>query len=391
MKLTKLLLLSATALGTLTLTSCGGTKEEKAALEKVMKGTIISENSTGSPVVSGTPTDLDGYKNTCVDLTTVQIRSKKTINIEWKVLAGEDKVKSKGALDDNHDRMKFIYGSHAEGSDAFDTTEVKLQATGKCGGAKLVKEFVVNLKHNKDIYDDMSLEQFYAVAGGHYAFQDDEFNIKGNHGQKYYYVHVQGKLEYLSPDGNWGLLSNGDRVIELYQLSKSTDYEVAAEGKYLDVWGSISQYKGNPQVQYCNFMEEMSDHSAIAPMTEYGEMSSDISWLSGQMNRVGTLSNATVKSIVDANGAEMQFSSFNAQVRQVITVTKDEVDYQVAYDYHVAKGVDELESQFNSFFRGLAVGNSVSFKGTLRYSNDALTSGGEFTITPYLPSHLVKN
>ena len=400
MKHTKLLMVVASSFAAMSLASCG-TKEEKAALEKVMKGTIITENATGAPVVSGTPSDLDGYKNTCLDLTTLQVKNKKNVKIEWKVLSNESAVKSVSALDDNHNRMRFDYGSHKEGDENdYTTTEVKLQAKGKCGGAKLTKEFTVNLKNNKNIYDKLSLENFYRVEDGEnkYAFQNDDYTIAGNHGQQYRYVEISGKLEYMSPDGNWGLLSDGNHVVELYQLTKSTDYDQAVVGKYLTVWGSISQYNGNLQVQYCNFIEEMSDHSAIADMVEYGEMKAGMNtkasedyvpFTAGIMNRVGELKGAQVVELQDKDGKVINFNTFNPEVRQVLKVTKGGNNFMIAYDYHVSKGDEEVATAMRNFFGNLSVGQEISLEGTIRYNLAAgLKEGGEYQITPFLKSHV---
>ncbi|MCR5332849.1 MAG: hypothetical protein K6E11_02355 [Bacilli bacterium] len=396
MKLTKLLLLSAGMLSVSALASCG-TKDEKAALEKVMKGTIITENATGAPVVSGTPSELDGFKNTCLDLTTVQIKNKKNVKITWEVVSNKDKVKSQAKLDDNHDRLKFNYGSHAEGhDDQYETTEVELKATGKCGGAKLTKNYKVVLKHNKNIYDALSLEEFYAAEGDRYAIQDEDYGLPGNHGQQYNYVKVSGKLEYMSPDGNWGLLSDGDHVVELYQLTKSTDYAMCEVGKYLDVYGSVSQYKGNLQVQYCNFIEEMSDHSRIQAMTEYGEMPEDmntsVAFNSGVMSRIATLSNVEVLKFFDKNNNEKAATDFDAGDRFVIQVQKGAKKFNIAYDYHAAKGDDTLTAAFNSFIKGLSAGDHINVKGTIRYNidGDLAKPGGEYQLTPYFAEHLSK-
>ena len=88
MKLNKLLMVSAASLLSLaTLTGCPkaevATADQLEAVEKALKQTVLTESGAGSPVVAGSPTDLEGYKN--VSLTMTKVRNKLKVSSGEKV------------------------------------------------------------------------------------------------------------------------------------------------------------------------------------------------------------------------------------------------------------------------------------------------------------------
>ena len=426
MKLNKLLMVSAASLLSLaTLTGCPkaevATADQLEAVEKALKQTVLTESGAGSQVVAGSPTDLEGYKN--VSLTMTKVRNKLKVSsgekvdvtIDWSYDSSlEQYVRSFQEFDNEHDLMKFNYG-HAqtdEHGDVIDptyktgytTTEFKLKATAKAGPASLEKEFIVNLKHNASVYDKLSIAQIYETEGGQYKWQKDKKNIKGNHNQTYYYVEVSGKVEYVSPDKNWGLLSDGNHMIELYQIKESTDKDVCEVGEYITVKADISQYKGNVQLAYCNFMEKMADHASITPLVTVGELSGNINqkgeegyqtYCSGIGNNIGTLTDVAVKELRDKDGNVVSagFSAFNKDARQIIVVTKGGHDIWIAHDYHTAANSAAFGDELSSVVKSLSVGDHVNFKGTLRYAKDGdepFDEGGEWQLTPYQAGDFVK-
>lgn len=412
MKLRKLIALGLGSVAAMAvLTACPkpaeATADQLEAVEKVLKGTAVTESGNGAPVVADTPTVLEGYKN--VYLTLLKSKKQKVssgekldVTVEWSYdQALQPYVRELLNKDNEHDVLKFKYGhkktdSHGDITDEDpDTTRFTLKATAKAGAATLEKNFIVDLNHNDNIYDEVSLAQLYALngAGDNFAFMDGT-SIKGNHAQTYYYVAVKGKLEYLSPDGNWGLLSDGNHMMELYQLTKSTDYDVALAnvGDYIKVYADVSHYKGNIQVAYCNFIEKLSDHSGIAERVDYGELPENMNepgqtgyvpFYAGINNMNGTLTNVTVKS--------GEFASFNKDGRFTFVVTKGSKDFTIAYDYHVGANSSDVGAECDRVIKSLAVGNTVTIKGTIRYCNDAgIIEGGEFQLTPYRLGDIVK-
>jgi hypothetical protein len=411
MKIRKLIALSlGSAAAMAALAGCpkpGATADQLEAVEKVLKGTSVTESGQGAPVLPDTPTLLEGYKN--VYLTLLKSKKQKVssgekldVTVEWSYdSALEPYVRELINKDNEHDVLKFKYGhkktdEHGDiTEDAPDQTRFTLKATAKSGEATLTKEFLLDLNHNDNIYDNVTLAELYAKneAGTNFAFMDGT-SIKGNHKQTYYYVAVAGKLEYLSPDGNWGLLSDGNHMMELYQLTKSTDYDVAVAnvGDYIKVYADVSQYKGNVQVAYCNFIEKLTDHSAIAPRVDYGELPENMNvageedfvpFYAGINNMNGTLTGVTVKS--------GEFASFNKGGRFTFVVTKGSQDFTIAYDYHVGANDSDVGNELDRVIKSLAIGNTITVKGTIRYCNDAgIAEGGEYQLTPYRLGDIAK-
>ncbi len=423
MKLNKLLMLAAgTATAVITLAACAKkpTEDQLEAVEKALKQTVLTESGAGAPVVPGTPQDLEGYKNVSLTMTKakkqkVSSGEKLDVTIEWSYDESlKEYVRSFGEMDNEHDIMKFNYGhanvdEHGDVIDPtyktnFSTTEFKLKAVAKAGPATLEKEFIVNLKHNASVYDRLTIAELYARTGDQYVWQKDKKNINGNHNQTYYYVEVSGKVEYVSPDKNWGLLSDGNHMIELYQIKESTDKDICEEGEYITVKADISQYKGNVQLAYCNFMEKMADHSAIQPLTQYGELSENINkkgetgyeiFCSGIGNNIGTLSNVEVVKLLDKDGNEVPagFPAFNKDARQIIVVKKGTTEFWIAHDYHTATNDSAFGNELATVVKGLSAGDHVDIKGTLRYAKEGdepFDEGGEWQLTPFQAGDFIK-
>ena len=415
MKLKNLLLVGFCSLGVLSLTSCGGTKDEKEAIEKTFKGTVATESKNGSPLVTSAAAELIGEENVYLSLTKTQKKkvssgAVKEVKIEWQYDSKYDSlVKGVDKLDDEHDRVKFNYKTRkTDGSgnvlDSFDVDEFVITATATCGGAKDTRTFKANVQHNRAVYDEITLEQFYEkkstagtedpVGGAEYVykFQDPESGyIVGNHGQKYNFIKVSGKLEYIAPDYNWGLLSDGEKMLELYRLDASTDKDVLEVGKYYDIYAEVGTYKGNVQASFCHYIEEMSDHSSIAAAVDYGELpakmndSSDshfVSFCDGVNNRVGYLTNVSLV-------ADMP--SINVEGRFTFLVEKDGEQFTIAHDYHVAKNSSDVGAEIARVLTGLHAGDRLNLKGTIRYVNDnGVQPGGEFQLTPFRLGDVVK-
>ena len=387
---------------------------ENEAIQAALLEDVAISSMSSSAISSDTINELEGLYNTSLSLTTKLTETlsdgrTKDITIEWQYNDSlAEYVKSLSVVSESQSKLKFNYGSaHTDSAGnvidptyktEFDTTTFVLTAVYTCGGTSQTKSFTLRLDHNAPIYDDINLTQLYAKNsdGNNFEFVNGT-NIKGNHNQTYYYVAVSGKLEYVSPDGNWGLLSDGNHVVEVYQLSRFTDYDVAAAnvGNYVTIYGNVSHYKGNIQIAYACRIDILTDSSAISPLVEYGELpegmndtsSTDyVPFYEGIHNQIGQLTNVEVVKLVSYyDNSEIPFSSFNKGTRSFLIVKKGSHLFTIAYDYHTASNSSLFGDEIESIIKNLSAGDHVTVKGTIRYSSDdySFSANGEYQLTPF--------
>lgn len=93
--------------------------------------------------------------------------------------------------------------------------------------------------------------------------------------KQYLYCHVKGEIIYLAPDGNWGLIQDGDDVLEIYAGASTRPFTKAywnglEVGKKVRVTGNLSQYKGNMQLGFVTGIDILTDAeaSSLTPATK---------------------------------------------------------------------------------------------------------------------------
>lgn len=320
----------------------------------------------------------------------------------------------------------------ANGSDAATWPRFKVETIAKCNGHSQSKSYTMVLNPTFYEFRKMSLADIYAkhptldclaclkadtVAGSYKAdCADNEF----------YNVETQGKLVYATPDGNWGVLQDGDKFIQIYQLSMAPIWDIIKDklvGNKIWLKASVSPAYGNIQLSYVKSMLPIKAGDSAHPVTDGGEKSmsaSDVSnlnwWTNPIFNAIGTISGATVK---DGKIYQIKNASGGSSTTETVVTDKSsiksetnryEFDIQVgshtmryATDYHACCGKDgkgdstEYSAQMNAFLQGLTAGQSVKVQGTVRWLNDrSVSSGndytirtaGNWTITPFLPGHI---
>ena len=245
----------------------------------------------------------------------------------------------------------------------------------------------------------MTIEELYRAnaADTNFEFFDEATGkIKTNHGQNFYYIAVSGKLIYKAPDSNWGLLADGDHVAQLYRLDQCTDNDKAVVGNYITVYGEIGNGYGNVQISYISKIKVLEDHSSITePTMNYANVTAGMltkgdanfkSFCSGVSNSLYQIT-GTVKAGTD-------LATFTGGSRLTFVVVIDGVEMTIAYDYHVAKNNTELTNAFKNAISPLKGGDTVTIKGTLRWSNangaHEFSENGAWTITPFEASGIIK-
>lgn len=379
------------------LASCGngGNAEgQKKAIEKTLGGSIAVVTSSGNPLMANTEIELSGDSNDSLTLTSSQISnvdgSKYTVELTWSWdEAYNDAISALNDLDATHKKMEFNY----PGSSATENTKVEFKVSAKCGSETGEAKFLVSLKPVSLIFDPMSIAELYSLndAGTNFKFMNEETGkIKTNHGQSFYYIAISGKLIYKAPDSNWGLLADGEKVVQLYRLDSCSDNDKAVVGKYVTCYGEISNGYGNVQISYISKIEEMEDHSAIADPVELSPLAEGINdsasadfktFYSGIGNGISSVT-GTLKSAV----------TFNASTRCTFVLVVGSHEITIAYDYHTAKGDTSVSDAYKAIFSSATAGTALKIHGSVRWANNegssVISADGAWQLVPYLASDI---
>ena len=247
----------------------------------------------------------------------------------------------------------------------------------------------------------------------------EEDNPNPDATKRYLYYNMVGKVIYLAPDGNFGLMADGKNVMELYQGSgegiplKEENFPNLAGG-YVRVSGNMGQYCGNVQLSFITKIvsaqaseitaEPDLSYPALAEadlaalkVTGQGQkqavLMSDGSCLSNSLRSVtGTLVAGSIKM---KNGDNMETTAPADLVsgkRITFDLKVGDETITVAYDYHTDK--TGSVGLFNAMKAKLTAGGSITVKGTMRYSgNDEnpfvlKNNPGVWNIVPFLAGHV---
>lgn len=389
-----------------TLAACNGgnPEEEKAAVAKALSLSICTNTSSGNPLLVGTTAEMVGDDNDSLTVTTSQVTNingnKYTVAIDWSWEANKDRA-SLYKLDETHSKVEFVYPKKDE-----QALEMDIKALAKCGSQSDSVIFKVKLTPVTIEYDLMTMDELYSTQQFQgeegmettFKFMDTEtWKIKTNHGQKYYYIGVTGKLIYKSADSNWGLLANGNKVVEAYRLDECPDNNKIKVGEYMTLYGEIGTGYGNIQLSYIKKATILTDHTSVVEPVELGNMPAGINdeksadykpyycgISNGLMTVEGTLNSAV--------------STFSALARFTFELKVDSTHIiNVAYDYHAGtpdkSNLNEVGQAYTNLLKTVTKGTTrLKVHGTVRWANDdgSHTIGGEggWTITPYLVSDL---
>ncbi len=398
------LLVSLLTIGVLT--SCSNPEAEQKALKKVLDSGIASTVASGSPLNAQDGDNLNtntlkGDDNDALSLTTKQITkidgNSFTVELEWSWAEEYNEVISMTDIegDETHKKMSFVY----PGESATANTEASFKVSAKCGSQTDERTFNVLLVKTSIKYDEVKIADLYKMnaAGTNFNIVDESTGyIKTNYGQKYYYISVVGKVIYVAADQNWALIADGKDVLQLYRVDAASDKDLVKVGKYIRVYGDMSNGYGNLQLAYINKVEQLEEAPGIADFVEQtvpvglnNKTSADFkSFFSGISNAVTTFTGTIVAK---------DDISFNGQVRQTIDLDLGGTGNTIvlAYDYHVAKsGAPETLAAYKAVLDGAKNGDKITVRGTLRWSNadsaNKINDNGAWTITPFDKTDLAK-
>lgn len=401
----------------------GGSEAEQTAIKEAVnfKPLCSVAGSTVTPVA--TPNlRQDNEKGNTVLLTTsyaVAVSGKNyTVDIEWDVDTTSEFYGATFDFDDKHKQVELAYPGYVESGESVGTFSWSIKKLS-CGEATCTTQENGNpVKYNAKVYgqeyfhEDMSIAEISAVTAKEkrvevtksgstsvyvfpstfdlvdYEFDPEEktyspYFVGNNPGKEkdYRYVNVTGKVIYLAPDGNWGLLANGDDVLEIYagagtKLNAQNFPHFADE--YVTVVGNISQYCGNIQLGFITEVRKADKASVTDPtLTFKNTLEGDLASLNiedaGQKIAVPGLSNSLRKvtgtivanSLKDRDGNATTVGALQNN-RFTFEVKVGEQKIVVAYDYHTDGNASV--GLFNALKAKLQAGGQITVSGTARYS-----------------------
>jgi len=244
--------------------------------------------------------------------------------------------------------------------------------------------------------------------------------------KQYLYLNVIGKVIYLAPDGNWGLLADGENVLEFYAGSAAksltpTNWPNFSK-EYVKISANMGHYHGN--VQY-GFLTKVAECTAAEkalieePTMNFRQLTQekleslkvdgftaqlqacevDGVVLEGSLRQVtGTLVANSIATTETVNNQEVEkpltADTVLAGQRFTFKLQVGTETMTVAYDYHADKTASN--GLFNALQAALkkGAGTSITIKGTMRYSGNNSSpfvyegNNGVWNITPFDVSHV---
>lgn len=374
-----------------------------------------------------------------------------TVDLTWDFKTSQAAYDTKLSVDENADivYLKYPAAGGAETTYEWDLTKI---VCGKAVSTDTKGHYSAKLK--APLYDwqamsiadinavtDDGADHAYTVSSKTYHYESisniikyDATNTKGyspwwNTGRasdaesNYIFAEVKGKVIFLSPDGNWGLLANGDHIMEIYSGSEldlnTTSYPELANG-YVSIKGEVSHYYGNFQLSFIKSIRKINASEVTEPTMSYAQinyaklsaakLARDQASAAVTKNRIykqftsqfeqNSLGEVTGK-VLTAPSSTTKGARFTFDI-EVAGEGENKIKMEVAYDYHTDKGVGDVEAALRA---KAVVGNTITVRGTMRFSHgsdktlvpfsiasgatEGYGTGGNWSIVPFLASHMV--
>ena len=416
----------------------GGTAEEQKAIQTTGKRSIVTLSGSAS-IVAGNVTDLAEDKGDYVQLTvknSVKISGKNyDVKLVWGVADPASKFFDEIVdTDDTHQCMFINYPGKGgeEGSLKLVLKEIS------CGDAKSVDtglSYDFNVKASTLNYTDVKIKDLNKINNGPINVGDGKTVLDAGYDvvdysiahpffktnnpdapseNQYYYVKAAGKFIYNAPDGNWGLIADGDQIMEVYAGSAYNilpSHYPQMKNEYVKVVGNMGMYQGNIQIGFVTRMikataADIDAEPTLSYQTITKDMISSIKTSYGMKQCVygANLSNSLSQLTGKFVPGSIKFDSektkeYNRGARFTFDMNIDGEIVTIAYDYHTDKDASWGVGLFEKLDE-LVKDNGAStytIKGTLRYCGDDsspfiqnATSPGTWQLVPFLGDHVVK-
>lgn len=398
----------------------GGSDTDREAIQKAAKMSIV-QLSGSSGLLPGSTTDIQEDNGDFIKLTTKQTlsvnKTKCDVVFEYSVDETNPYFAEFAESDANHKLLMINYPGQKgnEGSMVLNLSKV---SCGKAVSTNPEVKYTLNVKKATWYHKDVHIADLTKVndAGTGYEIVDYESepsnayyapnpeNAGLDDTKQYFYVNCYGKVIYNSPDGNWGLIAEGDDVMEIYAgsaLNIAPSRYPTMNGKYVKVVGNMSQYNGNMQIGFITDMKKASASDIEEPTLNYEQITPQMigqitdgdhhkQVIKGADNLPNSLAQITGKYVEGSVSTESRSKSARFTFKMNIGTDAEPCNVTVAYDYHTDK--DGSVGLFNKIQSTCFTGQSVTIKGTLRFtgSNSAPfnQTGGEWQLVPFLADHV---
>lgn len=412
-----------------------GTEEEKNAILKAVNQLSICATGSVSSVFPDIELRLTEEKNDYIKLTKQQAVGSLTVNLEWSVDKSQATFKSMDDTDGNHYMIQLNYPGFGNPDTEFKWSLGK----ATCGSAVTsdtkcaYKATLVGAIHK---IHEVSIGELYQFTETSQTFDGHTFpstshlfdytNSDGgaysiwwnteaapNTPDNFYYVKVAGKLVYMSPDGDWGLLADGDHIIEIYSGSgKDLKPEyfpgLKDDNVYVKVAGNMGTHYGNLQLGYITAIEKLTDAeiAALHAPGTFNEVSASVYHTNHDKQFAAALEPNSLKKMsgtLIAGSAEGEGLT-KAGKRFSFKIQVGEETLTVAYDYHVDNASNgpvrqkllALANEAGTEDAPGTGGKSLTVSGTLRFCGCAektlieLESPAyDWQLVPYEVAHIV--
>ena len=437
----------------------GGTEEEKTAiLETLNKKPICMKNGTSSSEIfyDARPILMEDEGDN-IKLTVKQTVSGKTVDITWGLDETQEYFDAwlKPSTDPTHwfiqiDYKGYEYGhEHGDGSLSWKITKMQ------CGDAVAANPGVTynaTIKNEQYFHEDKTIawcykftdtvfektvgDKTYKIPATFDVIDYDKVDDKGGYSpyyktnnpdaaeKQYYYVNVTGKVIYLAPDGNFGLIADGDEVMEIYAgggtALKESNFPNLKLGNVVKISGNLGQFCGNVQLGFITKVlagnasaitaptnpltfREMTAEK-IASLTKSGFTDPSQAVKVDGVDMMGSLRSVTGKlkagSLYWCDGDADSADSWKTATPDTIksgkrfrfVLTVGEKEYTVAYDYHVCR--NSSTTLFDNLKSALSSGKDITVKGFSRYFGNNSSpfnqegQGAVWSVVPFDAAHV---
>lgn len=406
----------------------GGTVDEQQAIEDVADMSIILKSGSTGVTPEDTEVLLEDEGDYVYVVTSQLVKvngTVYTVKLEWTSDTSNTYLSGYSTLDSTHGIFEINYPGKYGNDGALTVKLGKIS----CGGAHsenttLAYNFEIKKGnwYHKDVHiSELLKTKVVDEAKGLYGYDIVDYVTKPanayyypnpeNAGQdstkQYYYVNCFGKFIYNAPDGNWGLIADGNKVMEIYAGSAlnilPTRYP-ALNNKYVKVVGNMSQYCGNMQIGFINEIKKATaadlEQDFTSPIYEeltaaqLANMTPGLQVVNG-LNLTNALKSVKGKYVAGSVSGSVALGS-----RFTFKVDVGGKQLTVAYDYHVDKYGDDVDTSSMKLvidqLKAVMANPTQEFeiKGTLRYAgsntNPFNQTSGEYQLVPFLGEQITR-
>lgn len=399
-----------------------GSKEEQIAILEAInykKPVTTKSNMTVFPDVTANLTEDAGDY---IILSTKQLMGNLTVEYEWEINTNQATFNNMSDIDEYHRLIEFNYPGFGNPKTEF-VFEMKQASCGSAVTKKTNCSYKVSLEGEKNLHGLMTIAEIQAVTEGDYVTEYGTYPSRfavlnydlekpwpianpGDPEANQRFLSVLGKIIYYAPDGNWLLLANGSDVIEVYTgagTPLTPSKYPAMNDQYVKVYGQVAGYRGNIQIGIIeNIKTATAEEKATITEPTLAVREIDDTFIKTELDLEGkdyqrqAVRNCFSNSLAKISGTVIANSYVEDGKRFTFDVQVGTRTMKVAYDYHTDNnGADGLKGAIQA--KAKVGGTAIEVTGTMRYSNSVekvsqgcfgLVSGGEWTIVPYLASHI---